>query len=248
MRPSFTSCVALLIASSCASRYARPPRCVAPAASRAPAAVTLADSEIIPVSGAPMLGPRDAPVTVVVFSDFQCPYCNRGRAVVADLRTMFPGRVRVVWRNFPLPRHPDARPAAEAALEAWEQGGDDAFWRFHDILFGHQGHLAREDLERYAAHIGLDMVRFRRALDESTHASATDADLALAARMHVDGTPAFFVNGTPIIGARSVETFEQVAEGIFERARQSEHPESLYADMVREPLPTPERPHRGAPQ
>lgn len=239
-------CLVSLFALSCTSRYARPARCVTPATDASPARVTLVDSDVIPVSGAPMLGPRDAPVTVVVFSDFQCPYCNRGRAVVADLRTMFPDAVRVVWRNLPLARHPDARPAAEAALEAWEQGGDALFWRFHDILFAHQNHLARADLERYAEHAGLDLVRFRRALDEGTHASAIDADLALAERLHVDGTPAFFVNGTPIVGARPLEEFEEVARGIFERAARSPIAPTFYADMVREPLPAPERPGRGA--
>lgn len=239
-------CLVSFFSLSCASRYARPVRCVTPTSDPSAPRVTLTDSDVIPVSGAPLLGPRDAPVTVVVFSDFQCPYCNRGRAVVADLRTMFPEAVRVVWRNLPLARHPDARPAAEAALEAWAQGGDALFWRFHDILFAHQSHLAREDLERYAEHAGLDLGRFRRALDEGTHASAIDADLALAERLHVDGTPAFFVNGTPIVGARPIEAFEEVVRGIFERAAQARNSPTFYADMVRDPLPSPERPGRSA--
>lgn len=238
MAPRWISLLAAL-SLSCAQRYAPPARCASPPPV-ARAASALDDSPLIPVAGAPMQGPSSAPVTVVIFSDFQCPYCNRGRHVIADLRAAHPDLVRVVWRNLPLPRHPDARPAAEAALEAFAQGGDAAFWRFHDILFGHQEHLARADLERYAALAGLDVERFRRALDDGTHAEALDADAALASRLGADGTPAFFVNGTPIVGAQPLEIFETLVTQIADRA-QGPLARSFYADMVRAPLAAPER-------
>lgn len=226
---------------SCAARYSPLQRCVTAQRPASAPSVALDDSPLIPVAGAPTQGPSAAPVTVVVFSDFQCPYCNRGRHVIADLRAAHPDLVRVVWRNLPLPRHPDARLAAEAALEAYAQGGDDLFWRFHDVLFGHQEHLARADLERYAGLVGIDLERFRHALDEGVHGDAIDADLALATRLGADGTPAFFVNGTPVVGAQPIEVFEQLAAQISDRAAASPGSRSLYADMVRAPLPAPDR-------
>jgi protein-disulfide isomerase len=188
-----------------------------------------------------VLGPRGAAVTVVVFSDFQCPYCNRGRAVLHDLRAAFPDDVRVVWKNLPLPRHADAPAAAEAALEVFAQGGDAAFWRYHDLLFGHQEHLSRADLERYAERLDLDLPRFRRALDEGVHTATVEADAALGHRLGVDGTPAFFVNGTPVVGARPLAVFEEIATAILARARTSGMGPRFYADMVRDPIPPPER-------
>lgn len=238
MRPrSLPLLAALLLA--CSARYAPPSRCVSAAAPTV-AGPALDDSPTIPVEGAPMLGPRGAPVTVVVFSDFQCPYCNRGRHVIADLVTAHPAQVRVVWRNLPLPRHPQAPAAAEAALEAFAQGGDALFWRYHDLLFGHQEHLARADLERYATLAGMDVARLREALDGGVHRAALDADRALAERLGVDGTPAFFVNGTLVSGAQPIEVFEQLTAAIADRAGAAPPP-SFYADMVRAPLPTPDR-------
>ena len=196
MRPLLAS--ALLSLAACAARYAPPPRCLAPPVAPSEG-VALDDSEEIPVADAPMQGPRDAPVTVVVFSDFECPYCNRGRNTMADLRATFPRDVRVVWRNLPLSRHEHAPAAAEAALEAYAQGGDAAFWRYHDLLFGHQDRLTRPDLEHYATLAGLDLARFRRALDEGVHADRVRNDMTLAERLGVDGTPAFFVNGTAAV-------------------------------------------------
>jgi protein-disulfide isomerase len=242
MRPVTLSLLLLL---GCAARYAPPARCAT--ANRAPlAAAALDDSEAIPVGSSPVLGPRGAAVTVVVFSDFQCPYCNRGRHTLHDLRAALPDDVRVVWKNLPLARHADAPAAAEAALEVFAQGGDAAFWRYHDLLFAHQDRLARADLERYAETLGgIDLARFRRALDEGVHTAAVEADVALAARLEVDGTPAFFVNGTPIVGARPLATFEAIAGEILARARARGVTPSFYADSVRDPVPPPERDERG---
>jgi protein-disulfide isomerase len=206
--------------------------------------LVLDDSEVVPVENAPMLGPRGAPVTVVVFSDFQCPYCNRGRQIMNDLHAFWPDAVRIVWRNLPLPSHDHAPLAAEAALEARAQGGDAMFWRYHDLLFAHQDALVRSDLERYATRLGLDLVRFRRALDEGVHADLVRADRVLAERLGVDGTPAFFVNGTLVSGAQPLSVFEGLTQAIVERARTQGLTRTFYADMTRDPLPTPERESR----
>ncbi len=239
---SRTASLCLLLL-GCAARYAPPPRCAT--ANRAPVAVALDDSDEIPVGSSPVLGPRGAAVTVVVFSDFQCPYCNRGRHTLYDLRAALPDDVRVVWKNLPLARHADAPAAAEAALEVFAQGGEAAFWRYHDLLFSHQDHLARADLERHAEALGgVDMARFRRALDEGTHTAAVEADVALAQRLGVDGTPAFFVNGTPVIGARPLAVFESIAREVMAQARARGVTRSFYADMVRDPVAPPEREER----
>lgn len=230
----------------CAGRYAPVARCP-PAAS--PTArrdvVALVDSDRVPVEGAPRLGPADAPVTVVVFSDFECPYCNRGRSIVHDLRATLGDRVRVVWRNLPLARHAHARMAAEAAMEVHAQLGDEAFWRLHDILFAHQQRLDRDSLEGFAALVGADLTRLRAALDAHTHSAAVDADVAMAERLGVDGTPAFVVNGTRIDGAKPLSVFESLATTILARASDIADPRMVYAEMVRDPLPAPEAPARG---
>ncbi|MBL8603647.1 MAG: thioredoxin domain-containing protein [Myxococcales bacterium] len=202
----------------------------------------LEDSPRVPVAGAPMLGPAQARVTVVVFSDFQCPYCARGRSVATDLRAMFPSDVRVVWRHFPLARHPQAHLAAEAASEVFAQRGHAAFWQFHDLLFAHQDSLSRELIERLAVRVGALPEGITRALDEGTHRDAVDRDIALGQQLGVTGTPAFVVNGTTVVGARAFADFEQLTLNALDRAAHVTDPSRVYAAAVADPLPAPERP------
>lgn len=155
----------------------------------------------------PMQGPADALVTIVAFSDFECPFCGRAAPTLARLIATYGDRVRVVWRNQPLAFHKDARPAATLAMEAFAQGGDDAFWRVHDLLFANQRDLDREDLLRYAGQAKLDVGKVRAALDEERHEAAIDEDIRLADQLGVEGTPSFFINGRPISGARPYEVF-----------------------------------------
>lgn len=224
---------------ACAARYAPAPRCVAPPAASSSAGPELVDSERIPVADAPRLGPASAPLTVVVFSDFQCPYCARGRLIASDLRALFPRSVRVVWRNLPLLRHPMAHLAAEAAMEVRAQGGDEAFWRFHDLLFAHQAEMSRESIVRDARAVGTDGARLDAALDEGAHRSAVDGDVALAQRLGLDGTPAFVLNGTAIVGLQPFGVFEAVARQVLARAAAVTDPTRVYADIVRDPVPVP---------
>lgn len=244
LRPALLAAV-LLAQVGCADRYARVARCPSVAVADAQRAPALRDAERVPVSDAPRLGPAEAPVTVVVFSDFECPHCARGRVVASDLRAMFPESVRLVWRNLPSASHAHARAAAEAAMEVRAQRGDEAFWRFHDIVFSHQDALGREDLERYAARVGVDLPRFRAALDEHLHGSAVDGDIALAERLGVDATPTFVVNGTVIAGAQPLAVFEELALAVMARARTIPDARDVYASMVADPLPAPPRPARG---
>lgn len=248
--------IAALLA-ACTSRYQPAVRCAPSRAERAPSAgprdarlatgddpdegEPLEDSERVPVSGAPRLGPARAPVTVVVFSDFECPYCARGRHIASDLRTAFPESVRIVWRHHPLPRHPNAGPAAEAAQEVFVQRGHAAFWRFHDLLFIHQDRLTREDLERYAQRVGADVAGLRRALDEGTHREAIEADQALAQRLNITGTPAFVINGTVLAGAQPFRVFESLVHASLARAARVPDARQAYRRATEDPLPAPAR-------
>jgi protein-disulfide isomerase len=144
----------------------------------------------------PAFGPADAKATVVVFSDFQCPYCRSASTVIAGLRERYADRsVRVVFRQFPLDVHPFARIAAEASLEAAAQG---RFWEFHDRVFARQEELDPITLEDLAGAVGLDVEAYRTALRDGTRAAAVDADMALAQEACVQGTPTVFVNGNVV--------------------------------------------------
>jgi protein-disulfide isomerase len=195
-----------------------------------------ADSDRIPVRQAPMMGCPDALVTVVVFSDFQCPFCQRVTETLDGLRARYGADLRLVWRNNPLPFHDHARLAAEAAMEAHAQRGDAGFWRFHDALFSDQEHLERSDLEAVAERQGLDMERFNRALDEHTHEPAIARDQELAQRLNAQGTPNFFINGTNLVGAQPPARFEALIDDVLARARDVEPRHRAYAEMVREPV------------
>jgi protein-disulfide isomerase len=146
----------------------------------------------IAAKGAPSFGPEDAKVTIVEFSDFQCPYCVRAAAVTQQIKKQYGDKVRFVFRQFPLPMHPQAHLAAQAALVANQQG---KFWEFHDLLFANQGALTRESLESYAKQLNLDLPALKQALDGETQKSAVDADVRLGEGVSVNGTPTIFVNG-----------------------------------------------------
>ncbi len=157
---------------------------------------------------APSLGPRTAPVTVVTFSDFQCPFCARVNPTLERLREQYRDQVRIVWRNYPLPFHQNAMPAAEAAREVLRQRGNDAFWRYHAMLFENQRALTAEDLARYASAVGANGDLVRRALDDHRHQTAVRADIAaFDASGARAGTPAFFINGRMLRGAQPYERF-----------------------------------------
>jgi protein-disulfide isomerase len=153
--------------------------------------------------GAPTFGPDDAKVTVVAFSDFQCPYCSKAATVITQLKEKYSGRVRIVFRQFPLSFHKQARLAAEAALAANAQG---KFWEFHDRLFQNQSQLERPGLETTAKELGLNMATFKKALDTNAYAAAVDADMKLGEEVMVSGTPTMFVNGKRIADPTNFES------------------------------------------
>jgi protein-disulfide isomerase len=151
-------------------------------------------------------GPLEAPVTVVEYGDFQCPYCGRAEPVVRELLAG-QGDVRYVWRHLPLPHvHPDAALAAEAAEAAAAQ---DAFWPMHDLLFTRQDHLEPKHLLGYAAQLGLDVDRFRDDLREHRTADRVAEDVQSAELSGVSGTPTFFVNGRRHYGAYDIASLRK---------------------------------------
>jgi Na+/H+ antiporter NhaA len=161
-------------------------------------------------------GAEDAPVTVVEYGDYECPYCGQAEMVVRELLTSFGDDVRYVWRHLPLNDvHPNAQMAAEAAEAAAAQG---AFWEMHDRLLNHQDELTPGDLARYAAEIELDVDRFVEELRRHDHAGRIDDDVATADASAVAGTPSFFINGRRHTGSYDVTTLSSAVRSARARA------------------------------
>ena len=149
-------------------------------------------------AGAPTAGDADAPVTVVEFSDFQCPYCQSVVPTLEQVKSKFKGQVRIVFRQFPIPGiHPFAMKAAEASLCANEQG---KFWQLHDAMFQDQKKLSVTDLKATARRLGLDGGKFDACLDSGRFVEQIQKDMAEGQRAGINGTPALFVNGRVIEG------------------------------------------------
>ncbi len=164
----------------------------------------------VSTEGDPSIGPDDAPVTVVEFSDYQCPYCQKWYHETFDqLMSNYPGKIRFVYRDLPLPSHPEAAPSAEAAHCAGEQG---AYWGFHDALFSGQYALGRAAYEQYAAALGLDAAAFTACLDDHRYQAEVATDAADAGRLGLNGTPSFVINGRILVGALPFESFKAVID------------------------------------
>ena len=165
----------------------------------------------VPVDDDPALGKADAPITIIEFSDFECPYCQRWYTeVYKNLLETYPDTVRFVYRDFPLTSiHPNAQPAAEAANCAYEQG---AFFEFHDKLFSMELGLNPDAYQQYASQLGLDVEKFSQCVEERRYQQEVEADLEYAANLGVNSTPTFFINGIPVVGAQPYEVFEYVIE------------------------------------
>lgn len=165
----------------------------------------------VPVDDDPILGPENAPITVIEFSDFECPYCRRWHEeVYSRLLENYPDQVRIVYRDFPLDSiHRNATPAALAANCAYEQ---NAFWEYHDKLFGGELGLGTDAYEQYAQELGLDMASFDECVQSNRYLDEVRADLEWAANLGVQSTPTFFINGIALVGAQPYEVFQQVID------------------------------------
>jgi protein-disulfide isomerase len=165
---------------------------------------------------APAMGPADAPVTIVTFSDFQCPWCARAAQTLHQVEKHYDGRLRIIFRHFPLGFHAQARKAAEAASCADEQG---KFWEMHDKLFETQDDLSLPKLKERAAELGLEAKSFDQCLDTSQRAKDWQRDLAEGRQIGVASTPSFFVNGRLLTGAQPFARFVEIVDDELARAK-----------------------------
>jgi len=191
----------------------------------------------VPLGDSPARGGSGPRVTVVVFSEFQCPFCARVAPTLEQLQRSYGDDVRLVFKHRPLPFHDRALPAALAAEAAREQG---RFWEMHDKLFANQGALGAAELERYATELGLDVARWKAALASPGARARVDADAALADQLAVNGTPSFFINGRPLVGAQPPAKFRALIDDELRRADEKLKlgvaRAALYAELTRDGL------------
>ena len=163
----------------------------------------------VSAANSPSKGSISAPIEIIEFSDFQCPYCLRADPTVRQVLDTYGNRIRFVYRHYPLPNHPFARPAAEAAACAGEQG---KFWPYHDLLFANPSKLSDADLKQHAAGLGLNAAQFNGCVDTHKLKAEIDADLKAGENAGVNGTPAFFINGRMLSGAQPFEAFKKIID------------------------------------
>jgi protein-disulfide isomerase len=157
----------------------------------------------------PSKGPANAPIELIEFSDFQCPFCQRADPTVRQVLSTYGDKIRLVYRHYPLPNHPFARPAAEAAACAGDQG---KFWPYHDRLFASPSKLSDADLKQHAADLGLNTAQFNSCVDTHKLKALVDADVKEGEEAGVNGTPAFYINGRMISGAQPFEVFKKIID------------------------------------
>jgi protein-disulfide isomerase len=163
----------------------------------------------VKVDGAPILGPAQAPVTLVEFSDFQCPFCSRVYPTLQQIRQEYGDKVRIVFKHYPLSFHTKA-PAAHAAAEAAHRQGK--FWEMHDKIFANQREMSEEKYVAYAQELGLDVEKFKQDLASADVKQRVDEDTEQASGLGVRGTPTFFINGKFLSGAQPIEAFKRVID------------------------------------
>ncbi len=168
----------------------------------------------IDLNNAPVQGPANAPITIIEFSDFQCPFCKRVVPTVKDLLKKYEGKVRFAFRQHPLPMHQHSMSAAKAALAANAQG---KFWAMHDALFDNQQDLSDEGILKIAQKVGLNMAKFKSDWKSTKFDTQIQQDGNFAEQHGAGGTPAFFINGVPVKGARPLESFSQVIDKLLEK-------------------------------
>jgi protein-disulfide isomerase len=165
----------------------------------------------VPVGDNPSIGPENAPITLIEFSDYECPFCKVWFTdTYPQLMSAYPGKIRFVYRDFPISGlHANASPAAEAADCAGEQG---QYWPFHDKLFNSQLGLGPTAYLTYATNLGLDTTRFQNCLDTHKYQAAVEANYAFANNLGVQSTPTFFINGLVVVGAQPFSIFKQIID------------------------------------
>jgi protein-disulfide isomerase len=172
--------------------------------------------EKVAVAGSPAKGPASAPIELVEFADFQCPFCLRAYPTVNEVLSRYGDKIRFVYRHYPLSSHPNARPAAEASECAAEQG---QFWQYYEKLFADQTRLSGEGLKQSAAALGMDMSRFNACVDSHKFQDRVEHDIRDGNEAGVSGTPAFFINGRMLTGAQPFDAFKRIIDEELEFKR-----------------------------
>ncbi|MGE0614193.1 MAG: DsbA family protein [Bacteriovoracia bacterium] len=168
----------------------------------------------------PTWGNKTAPVSIIAFSDFQCPYCSKAADTVDQIRKKYRGKVKIAFKHFPLSFHKDAMPAAIASMCVNEQNSDK-FWKFHDVTFKNQSALSPADLDKYAKESGADMGKFKACMDSKKYEGLVKKDMEYGDKLGVRSTPTFFVNGELISGAVPIEEFSQTIDDALNEAKGS---------------------------
>jgi protein-disulfide isomerase len=169
----------------------------------------------VEIGDSPAFGNKDAKVTVVEYSDFQCPFCAKGANVVTEIKKKYGSKVRVAFKHFPLPMHPEARPASEASMCINEQS-PDKFWKFHDLLFKEQKKMSADDLKAHAKAVGADMKKFEECVGAKKFAKFVQDDMDAGEKIGVRSTPTFFVNGQMVAGALPFAQFQEMIDDELE--------------------------------
>jgi protein-disulfide isomerase len=173
----------------------------------------------VPIGSSPALGGPNALVTIVEFSDFQCPFCGRVEPTLKSLRDKYGDKLRLVWKNEPLPFHNRAEPAAEVAMEARALKGDKGFWDIHDKLFEAQKDLSDDVLVKIAGEVGVSAEKAKKAMTDHTHKKEIDADADVGEDFQANGTPHFFVDGRRLVGAQPEEKFTKIIDEEIKKAQ-----------------------------
>jgi protein-disulfide isomerase len=198
----------------------------------------------VPVGQSPQLGNANALVTIVEFSDFQCPYCKRTEETLKKIRDTYGDKVRFVWKEEPLPFHPRAEPAAELGRAARAEKGDKGWWAAHDAMFDSQPKLDDADLEAVAVKIGIDKGKAMDAIKTHKFKKEIDADSELADDLQASGTPHFFINGRRLVGAQPFEKFQKIIDEEVKHAQdvlaKGVSPAKLYDELVKDGKGAPE--------
>ncbi len=212
----------------------------------------------VPVGTSPALGGANALVTIVEFSDFQCPFCSKVEPTLKGLRDKYGDKIRFVWKNEPLPFHPAAEPAAEATMEVRAEKGDKGFWDAHDKFFADQKDLTNgkdpniDGIIKIAAETGASADKIKKAISDHVHKKSIDADQDLSEDFQASGTPHFFVNGRRLVGAQPQEKFEKIIDEEIKKAQDliahGTRPSDVYDALTKDGKGPPEPEKKDVPK
>jgi protein-disulfide isomerase len=195
------------------------------------------------LGGSPTRGPADAPVTVVMLADYECPFCARGWNTIKELEKAHPGKIRVSFKHFPLPNHAQGKLGAQVAICVLKQKGEAAFWQLHEKLFASGDDLSEAALLGQAKAVGADPAEVKSCMKESGYSELLSADLKLGLGLGVDGTPAFFLNGKKVSGAQPLAQFEKAYAEALGRAeaalKSGVKPAEVYEHLIKDAATKP---------